>query len=193
MSDHEQTSMTDAEVVAAVLAGDRDAYSLLIDRHQRRIFVILLRLCRSASDAEELAQEVMVRTYFALSDYNADYKFSSWISRIACNLGVDHLRRKGWTTSIDDEETGPQTRARLRDPDQASNPVSSFKSNEQSRALWGAVATLPPDFRDIVLMRHAEELSYREISSATGLSMGTVKSRLARARKRLAEALGEAI
>ena len=103
MSEVERSGMSDAEVVAAVLAGDRDAYAVIIQRHQRRVFAILLRLVRSPSDAEELTQEVMCRTYFALPDYRPEYRFSSWISRISSNLGIDHLRRQNRVISLDDE------------------------------------------------------------------------------------------
>ncbi len=186
---NERSAMSDAEVVAAVLAGDREAFSMLIERHQRRVYSILMRLVRSASDAEELTQEVFCRTYFALPDYNPEYRFSSWISRIASNLGIDHIRRTSRVTSLDDDSSGQALGETLWDPHRSSRPDRSFEEDETFRTLWRAVAALPPEFREVVLMRHAEEMSYREIAIATGLSMGTVKSRLARARQRLQSAL----
>lgn len=190
-ADHARLS--DAEAVEAVLDGDRAAFEVLVERHQRRVFGILMRMVRDADAAEELTQDVLCRVYFALPDYKPEYRFSSWISRIASNLGIDHIRRAGRTTSLDaDDALGAGSIGEgIVDPERAVRPDERAEDDDLSRSLWRAVACLPPEFRDIVLMRHAEELSYTEIARVTGLSMGTVKSRLARARQRLEAALGD--
>ena len=181
---------TDAELVAAVLDGERDAYALLLERYQHRVFRILLRMCGNGYDAEELTQEVFFKTYFALPTYRSEYRFSSWVFKIATNHALSFLRKRNRETSLelegaaDDAPSPEPVDTRRRD-----RPEQVLERGDRAQRLWLAVAALPPDFRDIVLMRHVEELSYKEICDVTGLSIGTVKSRLNRARQKLERGL----
>jgi RNA polymerase sigma-70 factor (ECF subfamily) len=182
---------TDAELVAAVLGGEQEAYSELLERHQHRVFRILLRLCGNTYDAEELAQEVFFKTYFALPSYRPEHRFSSWLYKIATNHAFSFLRTRNREVSLEfegaDQEGAPSLEP--EDTRRHDRPESALERSDRAELLWRAVASLPADFRDIVLMRHVEELSYKEICEATGLSMGTVKSRLARAKQKLERSL----
>jgi len=186
---NEDPGWTDAEVVAAVLRGDRERFELLVRGHRRLVYSIALRMCGSPEDAEELTQEVFVRAYFALPDFKPEFRFSSWVARIASNLAIDLLRDRARTVSIEPARGQEPIAEPLLAGDASEQPEFAAEERDLRSRLWRAVADLPPEFRDIVLMRHAQELSYREICRCTGLSMGTVKSRLARARRRLGAAL----
>jgi RNA polymerase sigma-70 factor, ECF subfamily len=186
-------SASDQDVVAAVLAGERDAYALLIERHQGRVFHALLRMTGSSTDAEELTQDVFCRTYFALASYKPEYRFTTWLHQIASNLAVNfihHRRRESPPTQdTPDDCDREQFLDAMPDDDPDVQPEAAILSSDQSDALSRAVAQLPEGFREILVMRHVLELSYEEIGAATGLPMGTVKSRLLRARRRVVDAL----
>ncbi len=178
---------SDAELVASILDGERNAYALLLERYQHKVYRIVLRMCGNPYDAEELTQEVFYKTYFALATFRPEFRFSSWLYKIASNHTVSFLRTRHRTVSLergaDADPDAPAPEPEDTSPRQ--RPEPSLEREDRSEALWSAVASLPTDFRDIVFMRHVEELSYKEICEATGLSMGTVKSRLARARSKL--------
>lgn len=181
---------SDAEIIEAVLAGQRDDFALLVQRHQQRVQRILRRMCGNPYDAEELTQETFVKVYFALPGYDPRYRFHSWLVKIACNLGISHLRKRGRTMSMDAPRDGMEGEERVRpDPDPSTRPEVAWERSDRSERVWSAVAALPSDSRDIIVMYHVEEMSYHEICDVTGLAMGTVKSRLARARKKLSASL----
>lgn len=184
---------SDAEIIEAVLAGAQEDFALLVQRHQRRVQRILRHMCGNAYDAEEMTQEAFYRVYFALPSYNPKYRFGSWLVKIACNLGISHLRKQGRTVSLEAEEErdGGGDWGVSPDPDPSLRPEPATMRNEQRAEIWSAVASLPPDSRDIIVMRHVEEMSYKEICDVTGLTMGTVKSRLARARAKLSGQLAD--
>lgn len=178
---------TDATLVAATLAGQLDAYGELVRRHQRRVFLGLVQICGDADLAEEVTQEAFCRAYAALASYDPAYRFSPWLFQIALNVWRNQYRRTRreapWPEAAADE---PES---LAIPDPAPSPEESALSTDRKQRVWQAVAALPTDARAVVVMRHALEMSYEEIAAATGLPVGTVKSRLARARGALADAL----
>lgn len=180
---------TDQAVVAAVLAGDRDAFGVLVQRHQRRVYHSLWRLCGDAEEAEELAQGAFVRAYFALDGYKPEYQFSTWLFRIAYHLFLnerrDRRREVAFDVGDDPDEDAAQ---RIEDP--AGPPHAEVEARELRRSIRRAVTALPEEYRTVIVLRHMQELSYAEIGEITGLPVGTVKSRLARARHQLAGLLG---
>jgi RNA polymerase sigma-70 factor (ECF subfamily) len=184
---------SDQAIVAAVLAGERDAYALLIGRYQRRVFQALRGMTGSSYDAEELTQETFYRAYFALASYNPDYRFSTWIFQIAYNLcrtaAKKRQREVGLEDQLGESEDEPTPEAGRWLASDAESPGAMAEASELEQRVWRAVAALPPEYRDVVIMRHVNELTYEEICELTGLPMGTVKSRLARARRRLAKSL----
>ena len=179
---------TDEDIVHEVLHGQRDRYALLVERYGRLVASVVWRVLGGPGDVEELTQEVFVRAYFALPSYKPEYRFSSWLYRIALNLCLDERHRRGRELPLEPAEAdaeGPLPSP----PDPGPSPAVLVARRETARALWAAVAALPDEFREVVLLRHVDELSYQEICERTGLPMGTVKSRLARARRQLAEDL----
>jgi len=181
---------SDESVVAAVLGGERDRYAVLVARYQRRIYGALWRMCGNSYDAEELTQVTFVRAYFALGSYKPAYKFSTWLFQIAFHLYLNEKRKHRRELEMSSLSAGDDTPTiEAADPDAL--PGTVVEARETQGAIWRAVASLPEDFRQVIIMRHVEELSYHEICEATGLPIGTVKSRLARARQQLARLLSE--
>lgn len=190
------TADSDAELVAATLAGRTGRYADLVERHQRRLFLSVRRIAGSDRDAEEIAQDAFVRAWENLAQYDPAYPFFPWLSRIAVNLWHNRNRRVRREVAL--EDGGPEGAAdgapadEWRWADDAPAPEALADAAALRRRVWQAVDALPADAREIVVMRHALELSYDEICEATGLAMGTVKSRLSRARAVLAGTLHDA-
>ena len=177
-------------MVAKTLEGSEEAFRQLVLKYQKPVYRLLLRLLRDPSRAEDIAQETFLKAYRALRTYQPDRKFLSWIFKIAHNTAIDSMRRKQLDLvaleTPDRELPGPISR--LEDPTVPS-PDGVVRGRDLARDLTQAVSELEPLYRELVLLRFQEGLSYQEIVEVTGLAMGTVKTRLHRGRKQLADRL----
>ena len=184
------SSLDDADVVGRALRGSQDAYRELVLRYQRPVYALVLRMVRDAALAEDLSQEVFLKAFRALATFAPERRFSSWLLKIAHNACLDHLRRHHPQleplSGDDDESPGPL--AFLADSS-AEPPDAAQERADLRRALERAIAALRPEYREVILLRHQEDLAYEEIAEITGLPLGTVKTHLHRARRALAEAL----
>jgi RNA polymerase sigma-70 factor, ECF subfamily len=184
------TMTTDAELVTAALAGSQAAYHELVLRFERPVFSLVARMVHDAATAEDLAQEIFVKAFRRLGTYDPGRKFSSWLFKIAHNTTIDHLRR-GMPETVpleSDREEGGNLAAVLADG-AAEDPRSAAERRQMARALERAIAGLRPEYREAVVLRYVEGLSYEEICAVTGMPLGTVKTNLHRARKELAGAM----
>jgi RNA polymerase sigma-70 factor (ECF subfamily) len=180
----------DPEVVAAVLAGDGQAYGELMRRHGPSLYRMLYRMVGDGPTAEDLTQEALVRAYYALPTYDPQYRFSTWLYQIASHLCINHWRKRCREQPVGrDAAAADHFFESLPDPDRLSAPADVAAATDLRERLAAAVMALPDNFREVLVMRHMMELSYQEICDATGLPMGTVKSRLDRARRQLGESL----
>jgi RNA polymerase sigma-70 factor (ECF subfamily) len=177
---------TDAAIVQLVLDGDKDSYARLVDAYSARIINYLSRMTGNRYEAEELAQEAFVRAYFALRSFNPDYKFSSWLYKIATNLCINHLKKRRRWVHMDDYQD-EQGQATWVPPDTSAdcNPVKVVAQQELKEQIVLAIGQLPQAYRAVIVLRHVHGLSYQEIAEITDLPIGTVKSRLGRGRSRL--------
>jgi RNA polymerase sigma-70 factor (ECF subfamily) len=180
----------DGEVVRRVLAGEEELFELLVRRYQVRVVSHVTRMVGSRDDAMDLAQEIFLKVFQALDRFNPAYKFSTWLFRIAGNAAIDHLRKRRPRTvpleSPDPEGPGPFP------PEQRStglDPYGELRNVERGRAISEAIQELPPDFRELIALRHFAGLSYEEIAEVKKLPLGTVKNKLFRARVVLKERL----
>jgi RNA polymerase sigma-70 factor (ECF subfamily) len=182
---------TDEDLVAAVLDGDRDRFGDLVDRYQARLVNYLFRLLRNVDDAHDLAQEVLVKVYQVLDRYDPQYRFSTWLFRVAQNAAIDQIRRrrlKVVSLRQDDEE------GEGRDWDLPSGergPYGELRNRERGDAIQEAIDGLPWEYRELILLRHFGELPYEEIAQLKGMPLGTVKNKLFRGRQMLKEKLQE--
>ncbi len=184
---------TDAELVAATLAGRQAAFAELVRRYQRPVYTVVVRMARDPELAEDICQEAFVRAYRFLDRYDSRYRFSSWIFRIAHNVAVDHFRRKRVATvSLDLPNSDGAVMAEFLADVDAPAPSAAAETANLGGALEAALARLRPHYREVVLLRFQQDLSYPEIVAVTGLPLGTVKTYLHRARKEMATYLRSA-
>jgi RNA polymerase sigma factor (sigma-70 family) len=178
-----QSGLTDTEIINRVLKGDRQYFSELVTRYQNYVFTLVLRFTENREDAEEISQDVFVKTYRSLADFRGDSKFSTWLYTIARTTCITFLRKKKLeTTSIDNENTLLQLE----------NKESSFKANvveQKSRTAMvnKAIQLLSPDDAQIITLFYKAEQSLEEIGKILGMEPNTIKVKLHRARQRLKE------
>ncbi|MEZ5333003.1 MAG: sigma-70 family RNA polymerase sigma factor [Thermoanaerobaculia bacterium] len=182
----------DATLVGEALGGSEDAYRDLLLRYQRPVFGLIVRLVRDRGLAEDLAQEAFLKAFRALSGFQRERKFSSWLFKIAHNTAIDHLRRRELDTVPLEtpEREGPDLLDSLAGPELQS-PETGMRRSDLAAALEASVQRLRPEYRTVMELRFREGLSYEEIAEITGLPMGTVKTHIHRARKAMAEHLEE--
>ena len=187
---------SDQEVVAQARVGREAAYRELIRRYERPIFSLILRMVRDRQLAEDLAQETFIKALNAIESYRPEFKFSSWIFKIANNVAIDHLRRRSLETlSLDGSpqaitpEEQAATALQLGSGDET--PLQEVENRELGTAIERAIARLRPAYRACIMLRHVEEHSYEEIAQILDLPLGTVKTYIHRARNELREHLGD--
>ncbi len=168
----------DEDWVKRAQAGDRKAFSELVQRHQDRIYRYLLRMLGSRDDALELTQDAFVKAWQALPQWQPEAQFRTWLFRIANNTALDALRRSKLVEFVPLENTFD---AAAGGPD----PERQAQATQEVRQLEVSLNKLGAEHREILLLREVEEMSYEEIGRVLSLSEGTVKSRIARARAAL--------
>ena len=184
--------MTDRELVARAGAGDQEAFEQLVRDNQNRVYSLAVRLVGDREEAADLAQEAFLKAWQGLSSFQGESSFATWIYRLTTNVCIDYLRRKKRrqevepAVSLDDEDSGWAEPA-----DAGQDPQRKLEEAERSRALSRGLERLPEHQRQVLVMRELSGLSYQEIGAATGLDLGTVKSRIARARLALRKILLE--
>jgi RNA polymerase sigma-70 factor (ECF subfamily) len=184
----------DKELVARALEGDEPAFRELLERFRRPVFSLVYRMIGDREQAEDLAQESFVKAFNNLDSYNPNYRFSSWLFKIANNHAIDHLRRARLATvSIHgsphaaNAEREEETRIVLESHDES--PEQEMLALELGSEIEEAIAQLRSDYRTAVILRHIENRPYEEIAEIMEVPIGTVKTFLHRARAELREAL----
>jgi RNA polymerase sigma-70 factor (ECF subfamily) len=187
--------MQDQEIVRRVLDGDGEAYRILVDRHRGLVIGVLSRMGGGPDRAEELAQETFVRAYQGLSGFRGEARFSTWLIQIALHVARNQLkreRRQAKVVSLDElQEREGFDSDRLRDTRPGYAPDDGVERRELGERLSRALDELPPSYREVFVLKHVQEMSYEEISSITGDSVGSLKVRAHRARGILRDALRE--
>ncbi len=186
--------MTDEELVRTVLAGDRERYAELVERYQGRLVNYLHRLVRQTDDAHDLAQEVFVRVYQALDRFDPQYRFSTWLFRVAQNAAIDQIRRRRFrTVSIGPADESREDGGYAVDvEDHTPGALAGLEARERDAEVRAAIESLPWEYRELIVMRHYGELAYEEIAESKGMPLGTVKNKLFRARQMLKQTLAPA-
>lgn len=169
--------------------GDTGAFEELVRAHEGFVYNLALRTLRSEPDAQDAAQEVFIKAWTSLGSFRGDSKLSVWLYRITGNVCTDMLRRRtpGTVSLTMDDGEGDGTE--LEVADSAPTPHEALEKKERTAALAKALEALPEDYRRAIMLREGGGMSYDEIASATGVDIGTVKSRIFRARKKLCEIL----
>jgi RNA polymerase sigma-70 factor (ECF subfamily) len=173
----------DRDLVARSLDGDRDAFEAIVRNYQRRVYGVALRMTRRHEVADDIAQETFVRAYTRLHRFELGRPLAPWLTRIAANLSINYLTRAARREQpIAEEATSSGLPAA---ESEGSDPQRSLLSSEFASALDEAVDKLPPEQKAVFVLRLHEDMRYDAIAESLGISLGTVMSRLHRARAKL--------
>ena len=181
-------TLADGELVQTAIAGREASFDELVRRYQRPIAAYVYRMVGDYDAALDLTQEVFIKVYNSLSRYRSEFKFSTWIYKIAHNAAIDHLRRyavreQAITSGFEGERREISIESRRLTPEQES------ELEERRSEIEQVVDSLPSAYRELIVLRHSHDLSYEEIAEVTGLPLGTVKNRLFRAREAMRDLL----
>ncbi len=178
------TSQTDMELVKRVQAGEKNAFDVLVLKYQQRVVNLVMRYVRDQHIAMDISQEAFIKAYKGLQNFRGDSAFYTWLYRIAINTAKNHLvtmSRRLPANDIDPQEAEQfESAGRLHE---TGNPESEMQKDEIHRAIIESIEALPDDLRTAITLREIEGFSYEEISEAMDCPIGTVRSRIFRARE----------
>lgn len=173
---------TDRDLVATANTGVEGSFEELVRRYQRPISAYVYRMVGDYEAALDLTQEIFIKVYGSLARYRSEFKFSTWIYKIAHNSAVDHLRRNaGRERSLSNGVEGDQYELPIESS--GLSPEQESERKERRLEIESVVRSLPNAYRELIVLRHSQDLTYEEIVEVTGLPLGTVKNRLFRARE----------
>ena len=171
----------EADLLARAKAGDRSAFDALVERHLPRVWKVVWRILRHREDAEDVVQEVFVSAHRALPEFRGEAKLSTWLHKVAVSRALNHLEKAGERMRRASEPL-PEADAA---PSGLPTPLHALEAKELRRRLADCLGRLPAAWRSVLALREAEEMAYEAIAARLGIELGTVRSRLARARAAL--------
>ncbi len=183
----------EAKLIERLIARDERAFNELVRAYERRVLALVMRMLGNRAEAEDLAQEVFVQVFKAIGSFRGESKLSTWVYRIAINLCKNRTKYLRVRHTNDQQELEsvaervPLGEARRANVGQVERPDEALAGRQVERIVQHAILQLEPSFRECLVLRDVEELSYEEIEEITGLAAGTVKSRIHRARGMLRE------
>ena len=185
--DKNDNKTTDAMLVERVRKGDKSAFDLLVVKYQHKVLALISRYVKDRSEAEDVAQEAFIKAYRALKNFRGDSQFYTWLYRIAVNTAKNHLVSRGRRPPGDDvqiEDAEYHGGEALQDSD---TPDGELLRSELERVVFTTMNNLPEDLKSAIVLRELEGLSYEEIAEVMSCPVGTVRSRIFRAREAINE------
>lgn len=187
-------TLPDADVVRLAQQGRELAFRELVRRYERPVFSLVYRMVRDRETAEDLAQDAFIKVLNHIDKYSPEFKFSSWLFKIANNVAIDHLRRRKLDTISMDGSPHASTAAEVEATSlelaaEQESALDEMEARELGTAIERAIAQLRPEYRACIMLRHVEGRSYEEIATTLDLPLGTVKTYIHRARHELRRAL----
>ena len=173
--------MTEEDIIRRCLGGEKEMYSILVERYQTMVLTIAYRMLGDEDGAKDVAQESFVSAYVSLKKFKRDSKFSTWLVSITINKCRDLLRSKKSDVPIEEMEGTLQ--------DREPNPEDVLRRSQGEEGLQKALAGLPEEYREALVLKHVQGLDYKEMAALTGVSIGALKVRTYRAREMLKELL----
>jgi RNA polymerase sigma-70 factor (ECF subfamily) len=172
----------DQTLIAKAQGGDLHSFDLLVKKYQRKVYRLAYRILKNHDAADDIAQETFIKAYSSIKSFKLGYAFYTWLYRICLNLSINYLKRQKLVISESQfaEETNP-----LEKETTSEDPLSLLVKKEQETKIERAIDLLPPKYKAVFVLRVHEDLSYEEIAQTLKISLGTVMSRLFRARERL--------
>lgn len=184
MNDDEQ------ELIAQALNGSQKAYAELTARHRPPVYQIILKIVRDNETAKDLVQETFMKAFASLASYRSEYRFSTWLYKIAANASIDYLRKKRiQALSLDRPLETKDGSVEIEVADDSFNPERDLERKERRTGIEQAIQSLPDKYREVIIYRHKDDKSYEEIADLLGVPVGTVKARIFRARELLKKRL----
>ncbi|HWP81667.1 MAG TPA: sigma-70 family RNA polymerase sigma factor [Bacteroidota bacterium] len=176
----------DSELIRSALNGDQNAFGRLRQKYHEAIYNLIYRMIRDKDEVEDLTQEAFIKAFTSLSSFNDEYAFSTWLYKIATNNCIDYLRRKKLQTmSINKPMESTDGDMSFELPDTSFIPDNEMILTQRRKFLEEAINSLPPKYRQVIILRHREEKEYQEIADLLKLPLGTVKAHIFRAREML--------
>ncbi|MCA9734384.1 MAG: sigma-70 family RNA polymerase sigma factor [Deferribacteres bacterium] len=176
----------DSSVIASALAGDQEAYTQILDRYRGPLYHMLYKMVHNKEEAEDLTQEAFMKAFRALSSFNEEYAFSTWLYKIAANNCIDYLRKKRLQTfSYNKPVPSKDGEVQREYPDEEEATDKNMLAIEKTRMINLAIEDLPAKYKQAIELRHKEEMSYEDIAEMLDIPLGTVKARIFRAREML--------
>ena len=180
----------DQILIKKALAGNESAYKLLLNKHKDAIFRLIVKIVHNQEEAQDLVQETFMKAFGSLSSYKCQYRFTTWLYKIAANNCIDFLRKRRLiSVSLDQPLETKDGEVSIELADWTYNPEADLDSRQKSLSIDAAIETLPQKYREVIIFRHKQEKSYEEIAQILGIPVGTVKARIFRARELLKKKL----
>jgi RNA polymerase sigma-70 factor (ECF subfamily) len=180
----------ESAIVAAALSGNQKAYARLVETHRVAVFHIVNRIVRNDEAARDLVQETFMKAFTSLGSYRSEFRFSTWLYKIAANSSIDYLRKKRiHALSLDAPMETSDGQMEIEVPDETHNPEMQLVRKQQRFSIDEAINSLPPKYREVIELRHKDDKPYEEIADLLGIPVGTVKARIFRARELLKQKL----
>ncbi|MBA2681541.1 MAG: sigma-70 family RNA polymerase sigma factor [Ktedonobacteraceae bacterium] len=180
------TEQDDAQLVAASQHGDQDAFALLVQRHQRRVFNVVYRMLQDYDEASEITQEAFLAAWQGLPAFRGEARFPTWLYRIAYNCSLRQIEQRKRDRAL---QTAIQAEQALENNDREKQTESALEIRDRKALLHEHLATLPAKYRIVLILRHLQEMSYEEMAEILTMPVGTIKTHLFRARNLLKERL----
>lgn len=180
------STLTDEELVAKIQNGSVELFEVIVKRYQKKLVNYIYRMIHDFESAMELCQEVFIKVYNSLDKYNPSYKFTTWIHRISSNATIDWMRKKkidAYSLDSNDDDDSPSLSQQIASNDLS--PLQNLEMGQLQGRIEGAINELPYIYKQLIILRHINELSYDEIAATVDLPLGTVKNRIFRGREML--------
>jgi RNA polymerase sigma factor (sigma-70 family) len=180
----------DQILIKKALAGSESAFRILLERYKDAVHRIIVKIVRNQDEAQDLVQETFMKAFGSLSSYRCEYRFTTWLYKIAANNCIDYLRKKRLiSVSLDQPLETKDGQVTIELPDWTYNPEVDLTTRQRSLSIDAAIDSLPPKYREVIVFRHKRDKSYEEIAEILGIPVGTVKARIFRARELLKKKL----
>ena len=176
----------DMMLIHRALNNDQSAYRTLMKKYRKLVQNLIYKMISNKDDVEDLTQEAFIKAFNSLDKFDMEFAFSTWLYKIASNNCIDYLRKKKLNTfSLDKEISQTDEELRFEIPDEDFKPDISIIQNQRKDFLEKAIESLPKKYKEVIILRHKEEMDYAEIAKTLGVPIGTVKAHLFRARELL--------
>jgi RNA polymerase sigma factor (sigma-70 family) len=190
MADRPGLQEQDDQLIADALQGDQKAYEALLARHNKAIFHVVMKIVRNREESQDLVQETFMKAFNALASYRSEYRFSTWLYKIAANCAIDFVRKKRIEAlSLDKPIETKDGRVEFEVPDSSWDPEQDLVRKQKLKSIEEAIDSLPDKYREVIIYRHRDDKPYEEIADILKVPVGTVKARIFRARELLKKKL----